>query len=231
MPYRRSRRRSRRAMRPRRQATWKSMVGIGKQLYSQYRGPIGYAIKGVNMLKNLVNAESKFLDTTISTSPDATTGSVVPLTLVAQGTTDITRVGNSILCKDLTMRLQLIINASATATSVRYIIFLDKQNAAGTAPTVANLLQSVGVNQPLNRDNADRFVVMKTGTVDLSINGARVRTMKIYKDLSRLHVKYDGTTAAQSDAAERQLYIAFVSSEATNFPSVTGVARVHFYDN
>lgn len=227
MPYKRRYRKSTR--RPRRQSTWKRMVGIGKQLYAG-RGALGYAIRGVNMLKNLVNAEAKFLDTSINVSVSSS-GTVQPLSLIGQGTTDITRVGNSILCKDITAKYIVSQNASATNTSVRWVLFLDKQNANGTAPTMTDLLQSAGVTQPMNRDNADRFVILRTGIIDLSINGTRQRHIQIYKDLSRLHIKYDGTDATQASAAEHQLYLGLISNEATNTPTFGGVSRIHFYDN
>lgn len=215
-----------------RQAKWKQVLKLGKSIYQNYKGPLGYAIKGVNMLKNLVNTESKYIDTAVFTAQTiTTTGSVSCLSAVAQGTTDITRIGNSILAKHLQIRYVVQSNTVSHYNALRMILFLDKQNAKGTIPAASEILNGVSINGFINKDNTDRFVILKDDCITVDDVGDSLVTKKEFLDLSRLHIKYDGTTAAQGDLAENHIYMLLVSADPTDGPSISMNSRLVFYDN
>lgn len=216
------------------QIPWKQMAGIASSAIDaagSIPGPVGLVARGLSMVKKLVNVECK----TNTVAPGAlgvvSTGVVTPLTLLAQGVTDVTRIGNSILSKRISIRGYVDQNASATATRYRIMLILDKDNAQGTAPTPAQILQNLTPNSHLNLNSTDRFVVLHSERGALSINGERTRLFEIQKDLSNLHIKYDGTAADQASAAENHLYLFAISDEATNNPSYTFESRFCFYDN
>lgn len=213
---------------------WKKMAGIASNVadaVSLLPGPVGIVGKAIAGIKNLINVEEKFLDTTISQNPDASTGVVTPLTLIAQGATDQSRNGNSILSKRLDGKMAITVNSSATATLCRVMLVLDKDDGQGTAPTVAQILDTASVFAPNNLDNSDRFVKLFDETYNVDIDGPKIRYFEINKDLSDLHIKYDGANATQANATYNHIYLVTLSTEATNTPLVSGVIRYKFFDN
>lgn len=231
MAYRRFKRR--RYVKRDRRPTWAKIMHTGYQMYNNLKGPLGYALRGVNMLRNLVNTEAKYCDTVSNTGAgfDNNTGLVIPLCHLAQGTTDTTRIGNSILGKHLTINWAVTQNPSNTSGNrFRIIVFIDKQNAHGITPQAQELLMSVIPTSQLNIDNLDRFVVLRNvmGHVDPD---NPVRSGKMFIPLHRLHIKYDGIGAGQGTLAENGIYILYVSNQGTNTPIQNTNARLAFYDN
>lgn len=215
-----------------RQPRWKQIMKLGKDLFPSIRGPLGYAIKGVNLMKNLINTEVKYIDTTVQNGATVTTTSnATPITAVAQGSSDITRNGNSILIKYIVVRWQVFVNATAGDNTLRMIVFIDKDNAKGTAPTNAELFSQNGALGFTNINNTDRFAILRDVQIDVNATGDKMKSGHFYHDCSRLHVKYDGTDATQGSCAENHIYVLFVSDQATNGPTVNCISRVGFYDN
>lgn len=217
------------------QPRWKRMVGIGSRVadrLARLPGTVGLAGRVLSSLGNLINVEHKFKDTSVGNTFDNSTGVVLPLTLLAQGTTDSTRNGNSVLSTSIHCNLKVYMHASATLTNVRIILFIDKQNAAGTAPTIAQLLQSTSPTAHLNMNNSDRFVILKS-TQHAMVIGTETRQFvwQWQKNLTDLHIKYDGTAADQASAAENHIYLAAISTEPTNTPTIEGDVRYRFVDN
>lgn len=213
--------------------TWAKIMHTGFQMYNNFKGPLGYALRGVNMLKNLINTETKYIDTvqTTSTNFDNNTGLMIPLSLCSQGVSDTSRIGNSILCKHLTINWAVTINPSNTnGNRFRIIVFIDKQNVKGVSPVATDLLASVVPTALKNVDNLDRFVILrdimrKVDPDEPTVNG------KIYIPLHRLHTKYDGSLGQQSDLAENGIYLLALSNQGINLPTLNLNARLAFYDN
>lgn len=220
---------------PPRQPRWKKMAGILPSAIdgvARLPGTIGLIGRGLSLVKNLINVEGKFVDTSLTPSPDSATGTVSALTLTAQGSSDQQRTGNSVLAKRIDLRGFWSMHASATLTTVRYLLVLDKQNAQGTAPTVAQILQNVNPNSFMHMNNSDRFVVLKSGFLTFrQTTETQGRDIELHQDLSDLHIKYDGTAADQASASENHIYFVAVSNEAINTPSFSGFARLRYYDN
>lgn len=105
------------------------------------RQAIPYLLKSVNFMKNQINSEYKYIDTVTTLSSVVNTGTVTYLSGIAQGVTDITRVGNKILIKDILVRLQLEINSTPANATTRIIFFASRQ-VNGVLPTIAEVLQS-----------------------------------------------------------------------------------------
>lgn len=216
-------------------SAWKQMMHLGKSLYQNYKGPLGYAIKGVNMMKNLINTEKKFLTTLLynnATITSSTASSAQPIAIMAQGTTDITRVGNSILCKGVKFVGVVTANATSLFNMLRIVVFIDKQNANGTAPTNADIWSGGPAHSNLvNINNADRFVIIRNMTFNVNTAGTATLPIEFYVDLTRLHSKYDLGTATQGALAENHVYVLASSNDATNGPSLTFSSNLSFYDN
>lgn len=234
MPYYRSNRRrpnygKKRLMKTSYGGQTKKLVdGKGTSYVKMGIQAIPYILRSVKLLKSLINTEAKYVDVS-SSATFSSTMVYERLTAIAVGTTDITRIGNKILLKDVLVRLRFIMNSSATATQCRWILFVDKE-CDGAIPSAPQPLASSSTEAPNSMDFSKRYVIVKTGNVSLSINGTRDFAIKCYKNLN-IHCDYDGTGSAVADAKENQLYIGFISSEATNVPTYSLYSRVKYYDS
>lgn len=206
-----------------------------KPWYARRYSPEQLAAKawqGVKYLKTLVNVEFKKHDSQASNTP-STSGVVTTLAAIAQGDTDQTRSGNSILAKSLYLQYTMKQHASASETFVRMVIFRDLQQISDTAPSIGDILDSTFSSQywlaPLNNEfGVGRFQVLADRRFSFSGNGNECRIGKLYIPL-KFHIRYNGSTV--SDIQKNGLYMIMVSSEATNTPTVEHVARLTFVDN
>lgn len=184
------------------------------------------AMKGVNMIRGLVNSELKRFDfqlnTTISSTPAFTS-----LAQIAESDDVNGRTGNSILAKYLACDYNISINSSATQTSVRVLCFVDTQ-FTGTAPTIADITAGNNITGFINADNTQRFTILFDDHIDLSVNGERLRTVKHYIPLN-FHIRY--TAASGSTINKNNIFLMTVSTEATNVPSMISDNRLAYYDN
>jgi len=112
----------------------------------------------------LGESEKKFLDTTIAgTVSDV--GSVVHLTAISRGNGVSARDGNRIRGLDWDMRLNFI--AGDPTNIIRVIVFQDIQSS-GSNPGIANLLETIDANSPLNNINVPRrFKIMSDRMINL----------------------------------------------------------------
>lgn len=233
MPYKRRQFPKRKRFGAKKQPIWKRMMKVGRKMYSNIRGPLGYAIRNINYMKNLINSEKKFIDTTVFNSVVITTGitSAIPMTLLANGTSDVTRNGNSVLANALEIKGTLVANATALTNVCRVVCFIDKQNAGGTAPVWLDVHSAAITRAFMNVQNTDRFVILRNQVFSVSTTGPAITHFEWHIPLNGLHIKYDGTAADQASAAENHIYCAAMSDDGTNGPTLAVLSRFSFYDN
>jgi len=189
------------------------------------------AWSGVKYLRTLVNSEVHKHDVTPTSQAVGTTATIVQLNAIAQGDTAAQRTGNSLLAKYLSLKLYLTMNASATQTLVRIIIFMDKQQVADTAPATTDLLQSNSTLSFLSNNAAGRFQVLKDYLINLDLASHSSWRNKYYKSFAgrNLHCKFNGVN--NTDINKNGVYLLMLSSEATNTPTLTYSSRFGFHDN
>lgn len=205
------------------------MRGLRKR--GRIYGRAGYQLyKDVMWLKSVVNVEKKYIDTAASTTSSSTAAFVL-LNGLTTGDTGQTRDGQSIKCSSLLLRYVASINALATTSIHRVIIFLDNQ-PNGTAPTAAELLDVTSSSlSPLNIDYGTRFKVIRDVITNLSQNGQQIRTVKKFVKL-RFHTKFNtGTAGTIADITRNSLYMLHQSDQGTNVVTFAYQARVRFIDN
>ena len=192
-------------------------------------------MRGLNEIRKYINIEEKFLDTSVALTPDQS-GSLQCITQLAQGTTMNTRVGNSLKVQRLEIKGRAAVASAVISYSlVRIIVFRDMEGQ-GTAPAVSDLLETVGSTsaprQPYDWLNRKRFAILYDMLVPLTAlsGGQSVHVFTYSVDLGK-HVLYRGTTAAAASDGEGSIYIACVSDEATNTPSVNASCRITFTDD
>jgi len=179
-------------------------------------------------LKGLVNSEmlhNQSLGST--TSPN--TGTLTLLNGMSQGDTSSARTGNSILMRNVHLRLAFTQHATPTSTIYRVMLVLDKQQIADTTPAITDILESASPFSPLATNSVGRFTIMKNwffGTDDQKTNQ---KLITYFKDF-RFHTKYNGT--AGTDIQKNGLYLVTISDQpGATAPTFQYSWKVGYHDN
>lgn len=105
-------------------------------------------------------ADAKFLDTAKAVYACNTTGSIVHLSPVPQGTTVVTREGKSFVCRKLQVRGIFQADVTTTTAFVAAYIVWDKQPNKALA-AVTDIFNTVDAYSFTKRENNGRFVILK----------------------------------------------------------------------
>ncbi len=207
----------------------------GRALYRHVKTQYGSTKKKVisvdrrlQKIERGYNKELKTHDVSAGDTPD-TTGAVVGLTLIGQGDTSLAREGLQIRPRGLEFKIHAVINASATATTSRVIIFVDTQQQ-GTLPPITELLEGDSFVSFPEHDSRPRFKIKKDYIITQSINGHKRNVfIKGYiKFPKNAKIWYSGTDNSQGSQGKNNIYVYRVSSEATNKPTVNFYSRLRF---
>lgn len=188
-----------------------------------------------------INTEHKYFDvasTDVAYNP-GTNDTMTNLTQgIAQGTTDITRIGNSILAKDINIRAYVFWAASTTIHFgvSRVILFVWKENLQDNPPTVAKLFEApTQLTSAYNKDYTDQFVVLKDKLISHNANisaatGQAVSIFRYYKKLN-WHMRFDAGSTGDGTVNHIYLLIRGGGATSANQSSITYNSRLNFTDN
>lgn len=186
------------------------------------------AYKAGKYLATMINAEKKKFDFT-STVNQSTTESVHYLNALAQGDTDASRDGNSVLMNTVSIRGTVSYNsAGATAQRVRIVLLQDKQQISDTVPTYTSVFETSSVIAPLNSDFVGRYNILYDKVFSLNASFGFQRQFSFGKYLNQ-HARFNGPLS--SDIQRNGLYLMVISDQATNGPEVDLYSRLNYYDN
>jgi hypothetical protein len=182
---------------------------------------------------SLVNAEVKHVD--VSTSSTVSTTPVLTfLSGIAQGDTNTSRDGNSVKAVGLHGDITLIMNASATVSRVRTLIFVDTRSQ-GAAPTAADIVDTNALSGLANIDTEPNRFVMLLDRLDVLVlaaeNRAKTFRFDLTSDVKNMHLLYSGSGNTIASAKGPVVYMLQFSSEATNTPTYAVDSRLFFIDN
>lgn len=199
------------------------------------------ALAGVQRLKQLVNVEHKIFDTFITSGIAATTGTLIPLSIVLQGDTYANRNGNSIKASSFEYRIRLLQGAvTAINQSVRIIFYQDAQFES-VATTIGDVLEdgagtilNLMVAQP-KHTNMKRFHILADYVYPLvpqfAANPQTIRYIEGHLPIKN-HLHYSDTNPNTStNTREGQIYAWFICDTATDQPSFSLYTRLKFVDN
>lgn len=206
--------------------TWgKRLVRFGKGV-----GRVAKLARDVGYLRSVINVERKYSDTSGVVS-SSTTPALILLNGLSQGTSATTRQGQSIKMVAIYPNIFWSINAAASTTYCRCIIFIDKQ-ANGAAPAASDLLTTTtSVLSPFVIGNSKRFRVLMDIRRTLSLNGVEMVRFKKYKKIS-WHTEYNtGNAGTIADIQTNSLYMLHMSDQPTNTPTFAHITRMRFIDN
>lgn len=197
--------------------------------------------------------EDKYFDLSqvIASSTSATNnaGSVVNMTSVLQGITFAGRIGEVINAKSLEVRFDTtscyqssnVGGIPTLGTNLRVIIFQDHQIKSSTVPAVSDILETVVYNSPINHIslNARRLHILMDKIFELDPNVLDTFTgaYAIYttQTSQMMHKKFKPSqkitfTNATTGSDLNNIYILYISDQATNSPSVNCYSRLIFED-
>ncbi len=189
-------------------------------------------------LKRLVNVEQKFFDvTSAATNIVDGVGTIVQLTNIATGNTDVTRNGAQIKLTSWSFKAFVTISPSIAidGDTVTIMLVEDKQTnqaiyaTADLLSSVVNLLSTVSA---LNLDNKFRFKVHKRWTFQINSSSNPIKVLKFYKKFgNNMKIRYDGSTPDITDLTTKSLSLLIISTAATNVPQIIFFNRLRFVDN
>jgi hypothetical protein len=186
--------------------------------------------KGASSL--LLNAEFKHVEGAVAAAV-STTPSITALSILVQGDTNLTRDGNSIKCVGFDFRYFWSINASATSSLARIIIFMDTR-CVGAAPTATDVVASSTIALPNVDSQPNRFVVLYDATHSLVLaaeSRQHVSSAMTLAAVKGVHFTFAGNAGTVADLRGACLFVYVLSNEATNTPSVDFQSRLWFVDN
>jgi len=186
-----------------------------------------HAARGVWYLKGLVNSEMLHNQSIGSTTTN-NAGTMTLLNGMAQNDTSSGRTGNSVLMRNVHLRLGFEQHASASITTYRVILLWDTQQQGDTLPAVTDVLESASPYSPLSTASAGRFKILKSWFFTTDDNKAQTKLLQLYKQF-RVHTRYNGT--ANTDIQKNGLYLMTISDQATNVPTFRYSWKVGYHDN
>ncbi len=204
--------------------------------YTNYNKGLTLGAKALGIAlatKRLLNVEFKSIDNVLNVQPITTTGLTLNLATIGQGTGESEREGNQIKVTSVYLDYFISINASATDTTIRIMIFVDKQ-PNGASTTLTELLSDptspANIVSPINLGNKYRINMLYNKRHQLSINGRRNAQGKRYIK-QQLKVRYSGSGSTISALTTNNIRFIAISDEATNTPTIECSMRTRFIDN
>ncbi len=195
----------------------------------QYRKKIKLPIRNAAKIRRLQGSVEKNTNDTINSTSPTTTGVFTRISAIAQGDTSLTRTGLKIQPLSLFYKLFLTMHASATNTTVRVIIFTDREQQ-GTDPTAAQLLEADSTSAFTEHDTRPRFKIHRDMVIVMGANGPNTNVFLkgFIKFGAKSKIFYSGTSAAESSLGKNNLYAYILGSEATNVPLMNLSFRLRF---
>lgn len=178
------------------------------------------------------NAEAKYFDQSATVNPTFPNASIVVMSNMAQGLTDITRIGNSIKAKDLKVKYTFTPSyTSLPYNNTRVMIIIDKMQGGVAAPVITQILEdSTNYLSPLNKDFTDRFVLLRDNYYTINQGGNAPLQHELFLKLD-YHIRYLSSGAAVADQGPGAIYFVVINREATNVNTTSFYSRLNYYDN
>lgn len=180
--------------------------------------------------------ELKYWDTTSSGGgPENSTssGTLKDLTLISQGTTSATRVGDKIMGKRLRIRGE--VTSSGLNNVVRIIVFRWMVDDTADAPQMNEILEPAQVGTalspyaPYNSSLRNRFQILYDKNIAVQATvGTLSKLVKIDLKLAKQQVNYQ----YGANTGQYHYYLAHISDDSvTSYPTIIWNCRLYFTDS
>lgn len=201
---------------------------------SNWKSVLKDVVDATKFVVGMINTQNKICDTTYS-SGISSSGTVQPISLMGQGTDIVNRLGEEIHPKEIDLRLVAGIGASTVPTTMRVVIFRDR-NCNGSVPAVTDVL-SVVTPAPISQynyfnfqgDDMPRFDILLDETFALAPssdqNQVLLQKLKLREDD---HIHYLGTANVFASLGKGNIFLLAISSVAANVPQLDFTTRLNY---
>lgn len=203
---------------------------------------IGLVAKSILPIAMAINTEHKYFDyqsSGVAYNP-GTNDSLINLSqAIAQGLTDQTRIGNSILAKDMQMTILtdfLPAVAGLQTAYGRFTLLVWKENLQDNPPTVAKIFEFPSLfHSRFNKDYTDQMVIIKDKIIPYQASTliSQVQSPHVIKLFKKLdfHMRFDG--AGTTDGTVNHIYLCVRGWNATSANQVNynQYFRLNYTDN
>ncbi len=187
-------------------------------------------------------AELKFHDIDLDDAAIAAGANVTnSVNLIAQGTTESTRIGRKCTIRSINWRFQISkaisTGGSSAADAVRVIMYLDKQ-ANGATAVNTDILESADFQSFNNLANKSRFRTLMDRTYDMNSmagggNGtaedyAEIRVNDTFFKKCNIPIEYDSTAGAITEIRSNNIGVILMSQSGTS--GFSSKIRLRFSD-
>jgi hypothetical protein len=188
---------------------------------------------GLNEIRKLINVETKFLDKSNALSAGSTP-TLIACSLVSQGLTSASRVGDSIKIQHIHMTCIAYSNDSSSGTVIRVTLFRDLEGQA-TFPTAALVYENTSTVSnilacPPKFNETNRFSILYDDVCYIS-NTGKYSNVMVFDEARGGHIKYLAEDTSESSVGNGHIYAFITSLDNTNKASVQFYSRVLFTDD
>lgn len=207
------------------------------RLRNYKRGGVQLA-RDVMYIKSVINSELHIHRVSFTNQTLPSAGGIVALSTIAQGDTNPTRSGQSILPKYLNARFCLNNANAGVEDTVRVIFLMWKANSI---PVIASVLENTSpwshyADKNTGSNSRDRNMLILSDKTYTIINGTEKQCINLKLDMpmnkvgvaSPIHIKYDGPTTT---SPHNGIYMAYVGTHAVTYSLLNGEVNFKFYDN
>nr|UOF81226.1 capsid protein [Cressdnaviricota sp.]UOF82999.1 capsid protein [Cressdnaviricota sp.] len=167
--------------------------------------------------------ELKYHEESLTPSSVSGTGSIRETCGIAEGSTDNQRIGATIHPTSLKIRCTFKLNAAATDTLIRMIVFRWISEAPAS---LSEILETATVNSFKSQNLRYQSEIMYDRVFRLST----AEKPELFLQKSIKLNKYISYPSSSSTSNRNGIYIAFVSDEAVNTPTITYTSRLFYRD-
>lgn len=218
----------------------KLVTGEGPSLLEKIAAGVGgvaTVAKAVLPAIAAINTEAKYFDVSVTGGlfPGFAAPTIAILSNTAQGITDTTRIGNSLLAKNIKVRVDL----HAIFTTQNYQIFrlmlISDKLQGGVPPTLAQLVTDVtNINSQHNKNYTDRFVTLKDETIVMNQTHPLITSHDVSREIYfplNFHMRYLGATGGALDQGPNAIYLVIWPGDPVTLQASQYYSRLNYTDN
>lgn len=177
-------------------------------------------------LKDVINIEYKYVEGNVQNTASDYNGLYAIMNTISQGTTDTTRIGDSLKVQRLVLRGHF--DRNGQDAYVRLILLWDQDNKTSTASDI--LAYSGGSNAPMSPKIYDkRFQTKFLWDKEFKVNSSNPQAKFEMNLPINLHTQYD--SASSTVVTGKLVLLAISNVVTTNVPTISYISRLTFTDN
>lgn len=208
------------------------------------KGSLKQQLRALQRYTTVKKPEQKFIDTSLSVvNVPHTTGAVVPVAAMAQGSSASTRIGDTITVTSATLKGQISPGSDTSSRwHYRFLLFYDKQNVEDGLDSMASVISDITgaanpINCLINPLETERYTVLWVSELyDVGLgcaqnSGTTSSQTNVFECFWTGNLKVSFNGSASSDYEKNTLFFGVLSDSTTDTVDIVGVSRVTYVDS